>query len=277
MLARSTILIVYFSYATLLHADAVVDAKRRAATDLMRDGKAIEAVALIQEVIGVEPGNYKDHLLLGRAYDKLNKSSDAVRAYRATLAKLPPTAGGPDERMARAEAERRLKILDQMTAKVRLAEEEFLKKLDLLEREAISARDIRAVDLVFRLKAGVYRGGGRTDAGGIEVLAAGEWQDSGVVVVKGRQYRIRAVGTWDLGPISSCTGDGLPDASTGTVRKGALLSKLGNFGSDPLTSASIGTFTAPETGSVCFISAAADRAQRQKYSGSLFVLIEPLN
>ena len=169
-------------------ADAVTDAKRRAASELMRDGKVAEAIALTQEVVKADASNYRDHLLLARAYDKMNKTAEAVVSYRRVLELLGPT----DDRAVRVEAERRLKVLDLQTAKIQAAEDEFLKKLDALEREAIAAKDVAAVRRIFRLKAGCYKAAGRTDRIGVEVKVAESWQDAGMSLIAGRTYRIRA-------------------------------------------------------------------------------------
>lgn len=253
--------------------DAILDAKRKAAHDLMREGKAVEAVALIQEVIGVEPGNYRDHLLLGRAYDKLNKSSDAVRAYRATLAKLPPTAGGPDERMARAEAERRLKILDQMTGKVRLVEEDFLKKLDVLEKEAASARDQAALVRVLKLKAGVYAASDHPDCGGFEVRAVVNHQESPFLLEAGRTYRLRAAGNFTIQGLD-CTPDGLKKMSSDNVAPiGALVCFVRE---DPRGYVGVGSgvsFTPKQSGKLNLFLHASD-VERKGASGTVYVLVE---
>src|SRR5258705_8799935 len=176
-------------------ADVVVDAKRRAAAELLRDGKLSEAISLINEVLNSDNTNYRDYLLRARAYDKLNKASETVESYNRVLELLANSAGNAEERQVKAEADKRIKVLDAQINKIRGAEDEFLKKLDILEREAIAARDIPAVRRIFRLKTGVYKAGGRRDRAGIEVVMAQAWQNSEFVVKAGVTYRIRAVGT----------------------------------------------------------------------------------
>src|SRR5258707_9520274 len=105
-----------------------------------------------------------------------------------------------DDRAERAEVERRLKVLDLQTAKIQAAEEEFLKKLDGLEREAIAAKDLAAVRRIFRLKAGCYKAAERRDRAGVEVLQAETWQDGGIVMQAGRTYRVRAAGVFQVRP-----------------------------------------------------------------------------
>lgn len=273
------ILIVLFLVSVPATAEPIEDAKRKAASDLMRDGKTLEAVALIQEVIAGDATNYRDHLFLARAHDKLNNANDAVRAYQSVLSLASAAATGSDERAARAEAERRLRVLDQATAKVRGAAEDFLKRLDVLDKEAMSARDARAAELVFRLKAGVYRAAGRKDAGGAEVQVAAQWQESGVFVTKGRQYRIRAVGTWMFGGKIPCSAEGISDQPLveGIYPRGALLAGVVGGTFPPIHVRSSFVLVAPSTGVLSFTSSATDQTERQKGRGSLFVIIEPLN
>lgn len=260
-------------------AEALVDAKRKAASDLMRDGKTLEAVALIQEVIAGDATNYKDHLFLARAYDKMNNDNGAVSAYQSVLTLASAAATGSEERAARAEAERRLRVLDQAAAKVRGAAEDFLKRLDVLDKEAMSARDARAAELVFRLKAGIYRGTGRRDAGGTEVQVAAQWQESGVLVTQGKTYRIRAVGTWVFAGKTPCSAEGIAEQPLveGTYPRGALLAGVVGGTFPPIHVKSNFLFVAPSTGILSFTSSAADQTERQKGRGTLFVLIEPLN
>ena len=52
-------------------SDGVLDAKRKAAAQLLRDGKASDALALLTEVVAVDDKLYSDQLLMARACDKL--------------------------------------------------------------------------------------------------------------------------------------------------------------------------------------------------------------
>jgi tetratricopeptide (TPR) repeat protein len=249
-------------------SDAVTEAKRRAASELTRDGKLAEAIALTQEVVKVDPTNYRDYLLLGRAYDKLNKSSEAVAAYRHVSELLGPS----DDRAVRAEIERRLKVLDVQNAKVQAVEEEFLKKVEALEREAIVAKDMTAVRRIFRLKAGIYQASERRERAGVEVNAAERWQDGGIVVQAGRTYRIRAAGVYHVHAGVDCTPDGTqayPENYQG--RNGILVGKV--EGSAVSQIGSSGRMTPDRTGRL-YLLLNTTMAEKADSSGSVTVLVE---
>jgi hypothetical protein len=252
-------------------SDPVTEAKRKAANDLMRDGKTGDAIALLQEVMRADPNQYKDHLMLARAYDKQNKPEEALEAYRRVL-DLP---GGADDRAVKMEVERRLKVLDGQSAKIQAAEDEFMKRLDALEREAVAARDMRALSRVFALKGGVWNARGRKDGGGAEVAAANEWVETNMVVHKGRRYRVRAAGTWGIFGGSQCTADGLPNGPTNG--QGALGTLLGAIDTAPgfIPLGTDRTFVAAATGRLRLISNMNTAADRAKNTGRIYVLIEP--
>jgi tetratricopeptide (TPR) repeat protein len=263
-----SVLLVVLATPAARAADAVTEAKRRAASELMRDGKLAEAVALTQEVVKADPANYRDHLLLGRAYDKLNKSSEAVASYRRVLELLGPN----DDRAVRAEVERRLKVLDVQTAKIQALEEEFFKKLDALEREAIAAKDTPAVRRVFRLKSGIYKASERRDRVGVEINAAESWQDGGIILQAGRTYRIRAVGVYQIHAGVDCTPDGTkayPETAHGVA--GMLVGKLDGTAVSQLGSS--GRMTPDRTGRLYLLlnTTMPDKADS---SGSVTVLVE---
>jgi tetratricopeptide (TPR) repeat protein len=249
-------------------ADALVEAKRKAAADLMRDGKTADAISLISEVTKADPGNYKDYLLLARAYDKAGKAAEAVEAYR----KMMDLPGAAEDRVARPEAERRLKALDAQSGKIKAAEEEFLKKLDQLERESIAAKDARAVRHVFRLKGGIYRAGDRKDRTGYEVAAGPGWQDTGFVVRAGKTYKIRAVGTFtvkpglDSGPEGT---DAVPANYQGPV--GVLMAKVADKPAVAVGSAY--RLTAEATGPLVLLLNPSLEGKPQS-SGTVTVLVE---
>lgn len=254
-------------------ADAVVDAKRKAAADLLRDNKAAEAVALLREVVAAtDPDSYKDHLQLARAYDKSNQPGPAVDAYRRTL-ELASLATA-DERAARAEAERRLAALDVRTQKVIAAEEEFLKKLDALERDAIAARDVRAVERVFRVKAGLFKAAGRTDRGGAHVVAAAGWQDSGFDVKAGATYRVRAVGTsrYLSGVTASPDGGPRPSAN-GFAPLGMLVGQIDRKPGAQFKLGSNGRFAAESDGRLLLLLNCVD-VELKGATGGATVVIE---
>lgn len=254
-----------------LAGDAVTDAKRKAANDLMKEGKTNDAIAMIGEVIKVDPENYRDHLLLARAYDKLNKSQEAVEEYRRML-ELP---GGSEDRAAKLEAERRLKVLDAQTAKIAALEEEMLKKLEVLEREAIAARDMRAVEHVFRLKAGVWAAQNRKDAAGTEVLAGGEWQSSSLSVRPGVTYHIRAAGHWMIDGLNPCSGDGLRNLPriVGGPKGALIVASSGDMSRYQLVG-SDSRFTPTVAGKLTFICNMPTQIERTKNTGKIFVVIQ---
>src|SRR5690349_2882557 len=129
--------------------DNLSDAKRRAAADLMREGNTADAVAMLREVLRADPDQYKDHLQLARALDKLNRPAEAAEEYHRAADLI--ASRHVDDRATKAEVERRLRVLDARTAKIVAAEDEFLKRLDVLEREAVAAKDMRALERVFAL------------------------------------------------------------------------------------------------------------------------------
>jgi tetratricopeptide (TPR) repeat protein len=251
-------------------ADALVDAKRRAAAELMKDGKAADAVAMLREVVQSDPAQYKDHLQLARAYDRLSRHADAAEAYHRA-ADLLATAKF-DDRPAKAEIDRRLKVLDAQTSKVVAAEDEFLKKLDALERDAIAARDTRAVERIFRLRGGVWAAQGRKDAMGIEIAANSDWKGGAMEVQEGVTYRVRAAGTWTLYTGVRCTPDGtdtLPANHWGAI--GGLMAAVSGDGRFQWVGSN-GVFTAPTSGRLVLICNVNSPAEQARNDGSVFVI-----
>jgi tetratricopeptide (TPR) repeat protein len=256
--------------ASLRASDGVTEAKRHAAAELVKQGKNTEAIALLNEVIKVEPDNYKDHLALARAFDKLNKTPQAVTAYRRVLELAN------QDRPARLEAERRLKVLDAQGIKIQTAEEDFLKKLDTLERESIAARDMHAVEQVFRLKAGVWAAQGRKDATGFEVQASGEWQVCPLVVRQGASYHLRAAGTWQIAGLNPCTADGLRQEAQITGGSiGCLIVAVVGHTTQYQAVGSDGHFVALASGHLTFICNMKTAAERKTNTGAVYVLIRP--
>src|SRR3954469_5354629 len=79
-------------------ADAVLDAKRRAAAQLLHDGKPAEAIALLEEVTKATDTAYADHLMMARASEKLGQTSDALRHYRRVLELISSAPRDNEER-----------------------------------------------------------------------------------------------------------------------------------------------------------------------------------
>jgi len=275
--AKSLLALVLLTlWAPHAFADALTDAKRRAAADLFKQGKNADGIALLQEVVRIDPGEYQDHLQLARAYEKVNKVQEAVEAYHRAQDLLGTAATAAVDRAAKAEIDRRLKILEVQTQKVQAAEEEFLKKLDVLEREAIAAKDVRAVERIFRLKGGIYQATNRRDRCGLEVAAHQGWQESGLSVKQGATYLIRAVGssTYKKGVTVS------PDGSTqmsdnGIAPLGMLLARMDTKVGTYLRIGSSHRFTAEQTGKLSFLLS-ADSKELVGATGGAIVLIEQL-
>jgi hypothetical protein len=255
-------------------SDTITDAKRRAASELMREGKTADAIAMLEEVLRSDPDQYKDHLQLARALDKLSRPADAAEEYHRAADLI---AGRHiDDRAARAEVERRLRVLDAQTAKIAAVEDELLKKLDALEREAIAAKDMRALQRVFALRGGVWNARGRKEGFGVELPATAEWLDAGAVVEKGVTYRVRAAGYWTINGVARCTADGSPDFPP-TVHGpyGRLLASVENGGRYEHLSTDC-TFVAPATGRITFTTNVTTREERARSTGRLYVLVEPV-
>jgi tetratricopeptide (TPR) repeat protein len=251
--------------------DAVVDAKRRAASDLMKAGKTDEAISLLGEVLKADEKSYKDHLMLGRAYDKVNKPSEAVQSYRRVLELLGPG----EDRAARTEVERRLKVLDAQMLKIQAAEDEFLKKLETLERDAHSANDTRAFVQVLKLKGSVWQASGRPGAGGMDVSSRKDWADSGIVVTAGKRYRIQAIGTWKPNPATECNCEGITNKPGNAYGPwGAMLMQIAGH-NQPVVVRPESFFQAPATGSLVFAMNEPTAADRNDNAGSIYVLVQP--
>jgi hypothetical protein len=167
-------------------------------------------------------------------------------------------------------------VLDAQGIKIQAAEEEFLKKLDALEREAIGARDMRAVEQVFRLKAGIWAVQGRKDAVGFEVRANGEWQACPMAVQQGASYHFRAGGTWRIDGVTPCTADGLRQEESiigGPI--GCLIVAVAGQTTQYQAVGSDGHFVAPASGRLTFICNMKTAAERATNTGAVFVLVRP--
>ncbi len=250
--------------------DAITEAKRKAAADLMKEGKTADAIAMIGEVIRVDPENYRDHLLLARGFDKLNKAQEAAEQYREVLS-LP---GSAEDRPSRLEAERRLKVLDIQMNKILAAEDEFLKKLDQLERDAIAAKDERAVERVFKLKGAVWHAQHRTELGTFEVHPNLNWQPSGMMAKQGATYLFRAVGRYTIMDQPNCTADGLAGEQAFGGNIGCLAVAIVGSPQKFAFVGSRGQFTAPTSGELMFLTGVRDEKDRLGSKGSITVMIQ---
>jgi len=254
--------------------DAIVEAKRRAANELLRTNRTADGITLLREVIAQDDKNFRDHLALARAYDKLNRSSDAVESYRQVLALIPVSSTNAEERGARSEADRRLKVLDLQPAKVNAFIDETLKKLEVLEKEAESTKNAAATDRIWHLRAGIFQAAGRSGVGGAIVQATAEWQSSGFRVVKGETYRIVAHGTWRMGKgvDTECTGAGLVNLPLREHGPRGLLMATIDFKA-PFIQVGTGTeFVATADGTLAFIANETFQ-EKADNSGSIAVII----
>ena len=263
----------------LAAADAVLDAKRRAAAQLLHDGKPAEAIALLEEVTKATDTAYGDHLLMARASEKLGQTSDALRHYRRVIELTSASPRDNDERTARAEADKKLKALDPLGTKFDETVEDFYRKLDALEREAISARNMLALERVFRTRGVLWQAQGRRDHGYCEVFANGVWQDAGLDVRAGQTYRVRAAGTWRVKgkgeALVECTAAGMTERDANSYgRMGQLLGQVANkmypLGEDA-------SFTPEASGRLMLIEDDEGASFRAKNTGSVKVLIQPKN
>lgn len=181
-----------------LHAAAndLADAKRKAAAQLLKDGKPTEAAALIKEVIAANAGDYRDHVLLARAYEKSTRVDDAIAEWRKVQELLPSAGGDEEQRVARNDAEKRIHALDPGAAKLGAALEDVSRKLASLEHDPDLFKNPTTAERFLRLMVAIDNGQGEKDHVVVEVAAPINWNDTGVVVQAGYTYHIRAFGTW---------------------------------------------------------------------------------
>jgi hypothetical protein len=254
--------------------DAVLDAKRKAAAQLLKDGKPADALALMDEVTRVEDGFWADWLLMAHASEKLGRTAEAAGRYKRVTEFLA-TSSTADERAARAEAERKLKLLDPVGPKIDQAVDEYLRKLDALEKDAIAARSVIAMEQIFRLRGCTWLATKAKDRGYAEVHADGGWQDAGIDVIANKTYHIRAAGAWSVlgaaGNHVECTAAGTQARTAngyGRMGKlmGAVLGKQYPLGEDI-------EFTPIASGRLSFIENEDESNARQHNSGAIQVLV----
>ena len=257
--------------------DAVVDAKRKAAAQLLKDNKPADAITLYNEVIKADDTQYADHLQLARAHDKLNHSAESNLEYRKVLDLSNSSSTNVDERAARAEAERKTKLVaarDVVSGKLDSTVDEYLKKLEGLEREAIQTRNMPALARIFRYKGATWNATGHKDRGYLEVAPNIAWQKTSVEVRQGMVYHVRAAGTWNVygaNPAPSemtALGTGKRD-SFGYVA-GSL---VGQVNGKPFQLGEDASFTAPANGILELMEEELNQADRVRNKGSISVLI----
>jgi tetratricopeptide (TPR) repeat protein len=230
----------------------VADAKRSAALQLFRQGKLAETVTILKEVVAGDPSQYRDHLQLARCYDKLGQAQDAAEEYHRVLELTSDKPKEGEERQAKGEAERRIKVLDALSAKVDATVDRFLKELEGLEKEAESGKNEVEAQRLMRLMGGVYHAEHRKDRALCEVQANLEWQDSGLVVEKGRTYSVRTTGQWCMTPgvVMPCSAAGAPEkratAPCPSANSGSLIGSIDRGG--PFAVGETKAFTASASG-----------------------------
>jgi tetratricopeptide (TPR) repeat protein len=261
-------------------ADALLDAKRSAAEKLLHDGKYDEGIALMKEVLQQSDSGFNDHLLLARAYEKTNQPAEAIKEYKRVLALVPGSPTAAAERAARLEADKRLKVLDPVSPRIDAAVDEIERKLDGLERDAITARSMSGLERVFRLRGALWVADKRPEHAFVEVMANGVWQDAGLDVTAKHTYHVRAAGTWRIKgngnggqPLIECTAAGTDKRPpNGFGKRGQLLAMVNG---KPYPLGEDAHFTPEASGKLQFIvndDTAADRAHNQ---GSVQVLVDP--
>ena len=193
---------------------------------------------------------------------------------------LPGAPAGAEERSARQEAEKKVKLMDPVGPKIEQAVEEFLRKLDALEREAVAARSLSAMEQIFRQRGHAWVAAKAKDRGYAEVRADGAWQDGGIDVIANRTYHVRAAGGWRVLGASGdqhveCTAAGTQArAGNGYGRMGQLMGQVGGkqypLGEDA-------EFTPTTAGRLTLIENEDDSKARQHNTGVIQVLVVQKN
>jgi hypothetical protein len=258
-------------------SDAVLDAKRRAAAQLLKDGKPSDALALLGEITSVDDSSYNDHLMMARANEKLGHVNEASIHYRRVMELLASSAGNPDERAAKLEADKKLKQIDPLAGKVDAIVDDAQKKLDVLERDAVTSHNMTALARIFRLRGSMWQAEKVKDRGYTEVSSELRWQSSGFELKEKQSYHLRAAGTWRIAGVKAsdgmieCTAAGSDkrDDLSG-LRNGQLVGQVKGkrivLGEDVV-------FTAPASGTLELITYDITDNVLHKNRGSIAVLV----
>jgi hypothetical protein len=208
---------------------ALLEAKRRTAMQLSREGKDREAAALLAEITASDSAVARDFLSLAKVQEKLSRTPEALEAYRRVMSMLPAGSASQEERATRAEAQARIKLLDPLGPKIELALDKFTKDLAALEREAEQARNVYAMNRLWRIRGGLSRAESSDERIFAVVTSDWVWQDTGMRVVAGQKYRVRALGGMRLAGDVECDANGVaarPANAYGTV--GRLIGLVAN-------------------------------------------------
>lgn len=259
-------------------SDVVLDAKRKAAAQLLREGKAADCLSLLTEVVAADDTLYSDHLLMAHANEKLGHAAEALPHYRRVIELLPTASTNREERSAYQEADKKIKLVDPLSAKLDAMGDDYQKKLDGLEREALAARNMTALERIFRLRGMAWNADRIKGRGFAEVSANGGWQTTGMELKEKQTYRVRAAGTWRIqgatakDPQIECTANGtdkrkvpIAVAIVGQL-EGQVDGKFFPLGEDV-------TFVSPGSGPLTLIEFDVDGSARLHNKGSLQVLI----
>jgi hypothetical protein len=245
-------------------SDAVLDAKRRAAAQLLKDGKPSDALALLGEITSVDDSSYNDHLMMARANEKLGHVNEASIHYRRVMELLASSAG-------------KLKQIDPLAGKVDAIVDDAQKKLDVLERDAVTSHNMTALARIFRLRGSMWQAEKVKDRGYTEVSSELRWQSSGFELKEKQSYHLRAAGTWRIAGVKAsdgmieCTAAGSDkrDDLSG-LRNGQLVGQVKGkrivLGEDVV-------FTAPASGTLELITYDITDNVLHKNRGSIAVLV----
>ena len=239
----------------------------------MRDGKPSDAISLLEEVLKADDTSYGDHFLMARASDKLGRSAEALRHYRRVMELTSSSPRDAEERTARQESDKRIKALDPLADKIGASTDEFVRKLDTLEREAISIRSLSALERLFRLRGAIWAAERRKDVLFFEVKADAEWQETAFRAVAGQKYRVRAAGIWRIKGDVSCTAGGT--AAKPGNRFGKMGQLLAFVSGEAYPLGEDATFVPTGSGPLLFICNEEEQQSRKNYSGTVQVLLEP--
>lgn len=257
-------------------ADGLLDIKRRGAAEAFRAGKFAETAALMREVIAVDDSQYKDHLQLARACDKLNQSDQAATAYHRVLDLVADSTKDNDERIARTEAAARVKALDAFANRIDTALDKLSKELDAVEKDAATANNGPVMERIWRLRGHLFVAADAKNHGFAEVLASPtQVQSSGFNVVTGQKYHVMTKGHWRMGknPGVECTADGIADPNNrNPVKRGQLVGVVNNTNVIIPLGADM-TFTPQNTG-MLLLAPNNESTTNPENAGTLFVTIE---
>jgi tetratricopeptide (TPR) repeat protein len=258
-------------------SSAILAVKRNAANKMMQDMQYQDALALELEVVKADPGQYQDHVLLARLYEKLNRDDDAANEYRTILSLISAHTQDRLAAAARTTAEKSLKALDPLGGKIDATVDDFLKKLDEIEKEARAANRTLDVVRLYQIAGAVGRTEGRTEPWYCTALPGPGDYPSGYHLIAGHKYHVSVAGIWRTGPGlgTEANADGMLSRTKDTPPDwGRLEGHVGD--GKGLLLGSEGYFVAPATGELRFAMHEVPDAARADNSGVLWVKIQEM-